>query len=68
MLFAVPQIPGLYWFNNAWDCTQTYSGSAVAFGCDDSSPGNFQITADGTYYLLFRTGGGTFGDNGIVLD
>ena len=53
---------------NAWDCTQTYSGSAVAFGCDDSSPGNFQITADGTYYLLFRTGGGTFGDNGIVLD
>jgi PKD repeat protein len=53
---------------NAWDCTQTYSGSAVAFGCDDSSPGNFQITADGTYYLLFRTGGATFGDNGIVLD
>lgn len=53
---------------NAWDCTQTYSGSAIAYGCDDSSPGSFQITADGTYYLLFRTGGATFGDNGIVLD
>ena len=53
---------------NAWDCTQTYSGSAVAFGCDDSSPGKFQITADGTYYLLFRTGGAIFGDSGIVLD
>jgi PKD repeat protein len=55
---------------NAWDCgsIKTYSGSAVAAGCDDSSPGNFQITTDGTYYILFRTGGSTFGTSGITLD
>ncbi len=53
---------------NAWDCVQTYAGSAVAAGCDTSSPGKFQITTDGTYYLLFRTGGATFGASGITLD
>jgi len=53
---------------NAWDCAQTYAGTAVAFGCDDTSPGKFQITSDGTYYLLFRTGGATYGTSGITLD
>ncbi|MBG7611302.1 T9SS type A sorting domain-containing protein [Polaribacter sp. BAL334] len=55
---------------NAWDCgsIKTYSGSAVAAGCDTSSPGKFQITSTGTYYILFRTGGGTFGASGITLD
>ena len=55
---------------NAWDCgsIKTYSGSAVAAGCDTSSPGKFQITSAGTYYLLFRTGGGNYGASGITLD
>ncbi|AJR04801.1 T9SS type A sorting domain-containing protein [Siansivirga zeaxanthinifaciens] len=55
---------------NAWDCgsIKTYSGSAVVAGCDTSSPGKFQITSTGTYYILFRTGGGTFGASGITLD
>ena len=55
---------------NAWDCgsIKTYSGSAVAAGCDTSSPGKFQITSAGTYYLLFRTGGGSYGASGITLD
>lgn len=53
---------------NAWDCAKTYTGTAVAFGCDTTSPGNFQITTDGTYYILFRTGGGTFGTSGVTLD
>jgi hypothetical protein len=53
---------------NAWDCPQTYTGAAVAFGCDDSSPGKFEITSDGMYYLLFRTGGATYGPSGITLD
>lgn len=53
---------------HAWDCVKTYTGSAVAAGCDTSNPGKFQITTGGTYYLLFRTGGGTFGASGITLD
>lgn len=53
---------------NAWDCTQTYAGQAVASGCDESNPGLFQITNDGTYYLLFRSGGSNFGTDGVSLD
>ena len=53
---------------NAWDCTQTYTGQAVASGCDESNPGLFQITNDGTYYLLFRSGGNNFGTDGVILD
>lgn len=55
----------------AWDCPdlKTYSGSAVAGGCDpEANPGQFEITSAGTYYLLFRTGGGQWGPEGIVLD
>lgn len=56
---------------NAWECgdLKTYSGPAVAGGCDETSnPGQFEITTTGTYYLLFRTGGGQWGTEGIVLD
>jgi len=53
---------------NAWDCIQTYTGSAIAAGCDDTNPGKFEITADGTYYLLFRSGGNNFGNSGVSLD
>lgn len=56
---------------NAWDCgsIKTYSGSAVAGACDATdNPGQFEITTTGTYYLLFRSGGGQWGSDGIVLD
>ncbi|MDA8686485.1 hypothetical protein N9L94_05685, partial [Robiginitalea sp.] len=56
---------------NAWDCgtIKTYSGKAVSSGCDPSeSPGIFEITTPGTYFLLFRTGGQTYGSDGIVID
>jgi hypothetical protein len=53
---------------NAWDCAQAYSGKAVSFGCDDTNPGKFEITADATYYILFRSGGAQFGASGVSLD
>lgn len=56
---------------NAWDCAtiKTYSGLATKSGCDTSvTPGQFEITEAGTYYLLFRTGGATYGTTGIVID
>jgi len=56
---------------NAWECDniKTYSGSAVAGGCDtNDNPGQFEITTAGTYYLLFRTGGSQWGAEGIVID
>lgn len=56
---------------NAWDCgnLKTYSGSAVAGGCDpEANPGQFEITSAGMYYLLFRTGGAQWGAEGISLD
>jgi len=56
---------------NAWECgnIKTYSGSAVEGGCDTSdNPGQFEITSAGTYYLLFRTGGGQYGTDGITID
>lgn len=56
---------------NAWDCpdARTYSGPATQSGCDDiANPGQFEITTAGSYYLLFRSGGNTYGTSGIVLD
>ena len=56
---------------NTWECSNriTYSGLASATGCDSSSsPGRFQITSAGTYYLLFRSGGASYGTFGIVLN
>lgn len=58
---------------NAWDCgdIKTYAGKATESGCDDANPtnpGQFEITEAGTYFLLFRTGGATYGTTGIVID
>lgn len=56
---------------NAWDCSdlKTYSGLASQSGCDKSeNPGQFEITTAGTYYLMFRTGGLTYGATGITID
>ncbi len=56
---------------NAWDCPSitSYDGLAAASGCDsNTNPGQFNITTAGTYYLLFRTGGSTYGTTGIVID
>lgn len=56
---------------NAWDCAdiKTYSGLATASGCDTTDkPGQFEIVNAGTYYILFRTGGGTYGTSGITID
>lgn len=56
---------------NSWDCgaIKTYSGNAASSGCDPAdTPGRFEITIPGTYYLLFRTGGQTYGTDGIVID
>ncbi len=53
---------------NAWDCTQTYSGGAVAAACDATNPGLFFVPNSGTYYLLFRSGGSNFGTSGVELD
>ncbi len=56
---------------NAWDCSaiKTYDGKATEGGCDEAeNPGQFQITTPGTYYLLFRSGGASYGTTGIVLD
>lgn len=56
---------------NAWDCPdiKTYTGLATDSGCDPAAnPGEFEITTAGTYYLLFRTGGSTYGTTGIVID
>jgi len=55
---------------NSWDCSSitTYDGMAVAGGCDDTTPGQFDIVSSGTYYILFRTGGATYGSTGIVID
>jgi len=33
-----------------------------------TNAGQFEITAAGTYYLLFRAGGASYGSIGIVLD
>ncbi|PLB17599.1 MAG: hypothetical protein TRG1_3558 [Flavobacteriaceae bacterium FS1-H7996/R] len=54
---------------NAWDCGDTqkfYSGSLAETGCQDLD-GSISLTA-GTYYVVIRSGGFTFGEGGIVVD
>ncbi len=54
---------------NAWDCngTQgTYSGSLAANSCNGTN-GKISLEA-GTYYVVIRSGGFTFGNGGIVVD
>jgi PKD repeat protein len=55
---------------NAWDCNQTYTGSAVENACnvpEEGTNGQFTLDAAGTYYILFRAGGGSYGTSGIKL-
>lgn len=55
---------------NAWDCNQAYAGSAVENACnvpEEGNNGEFTIATAGTYYFLFKVGGGSYG-NGIVVD
>lgn len=54
---------------NAWDCNDTqsnYSGSLAANSCNDTD-GSITLEA-GTYYIVIRSGGFTFGEGGIVVD
>lgn len=54
-----------------WDCgsTLTYNGLASAAACDPSTPPNqIDITTTGTYYLIFRAGGETYGTTNVVVD
>lgn len=55
---------------NWWDCGDSYSGSAINSGCptDENNQGQFEITTEGTYWLLFRCGGQTYGPDGVVID
>lgn len=56
---------------NSWECADaiTYSGAAAASGCDSSATvGQFTIATAGTYYLLFRSGGASYGTSGIRID
>ncbi len=54
---------------NAWDCNDAqsnYSGSLAANSCN-STDGSITLEA-GTYYIVIRSGGFTFGEGGIVVD
>ena len=55
---------------NAWDCaTKTFDGKATETGCDGATtPGEVVVATGGTYYVVFRTGGGQYGANGIEID
>jgi len=54
---------------NAWDCNATqgtYSGSLAANSCKGTN-GKISLAA-GTYYVVIKCGGFTFGNGGIVVD
>lgn len=56
---------------NTWNCSsiKTYNGLAASSGCsEEAMPGQFVINTPGTYYILFRTGGNSYGDSGIEID
>ena len=56
---------------NTWECAsvKTYSGKSIETGCDlNDRPGQFEISAPGTYFLLFRSGGASYGDIGVQID
>ena len=56
---------------NSWECgnVKSYAGEATTIGCDSSAnPGRFSLNSGATYYLLFRSGGASYGSSGIVLD
>ncbi len=53
---------------NSWDCGDTvnYSGSMAATNCTGAD-GNITLDA-GTYYVVIRSGGFTFGEDGVIID
>jgi PKD repeat protein len=54
---------------NSWECGGTnnvYSGPMAAVSCQDTD-GSITLDA-GTYYVVIRSGGITFGDDGVVID
>ena len=54
---------------NAWDCKDTqanFSGSLAGNSCNGTD-GSITLAA-GTYYVVIRSGGFTFGEGGIVVD
>lgn len=53
---------------NSWDCgnTVTYSGSMAATNCTGVD-GTISLDA-GTYYVVIRSGGFTFGEGGVIID
>ena len=54
---------------NAWNCydaISTYSGSMASVLCEDLD-GSINLEA-GTYYVVIRTGGITWGDGGVTID
>lgn len=58
---------------NAWDCNKSYSGSAVSNACNTEKDGStfdgtFTVDAPGTFYLLIKVGGATYGPNGVKVD
>jgi hypothetical protein len=55
---------------NAYECdARTYAGAATVSGCEISqTPGRFEISTPGTYYLLFRSGVNTYGTSSVMLD
>jgi len=55
-------------WNTWWGCVPaTYQGLATGLGCSDSS--TFEITTDGTYYVVFKAGSlNTYGNNVVVDD
>lgn len=54
---------------NAWECATEYTGLASEFDCDTSTvPGQFEISTAGLYYIVFRSGGLTYGEDGIAVD
>lgn len=54
---------------NAWDCAdnKVYSGPMAAVSCQDTD-GSITIDEAGTYYVVIRSGGFTFGEGGIIID
>lgn len=56
---------------NGWDCSTTYTGSAVELNCkppESGTNGVFTLDAAGTYYLVIKSGGKTYGTTGIKID
>jgi hypothetical protein len=54
---------------NAWDCGATnnvYSGSMAENSCHGLD-GTMELT-EGTFYVVIRSGGFTFGEGGIIID